>query len=301
MCQHAPLWPSRRNPWAYVLPLALLAGGCALDVSRLRGYASSAADSAELPSAGGLITSGGGSGWGGTVGAGGVAAADGSVGSGGAPSGAGGIGGAGGASSADAPPGGSGGSTGGSSLGTGGAGGTGSADAPHGGSGGSTGGSIGSGGAIGSGGTTSSGGTGGNAPIILTGTCFGSGPPNDGNPAYGYAMAFDGNINTFDDDSTASYGWTGIDLGEGAAVRVVHIRYYPRTGWDQEGRMVGGRFQCSSTSQTDGYKDLYVIPSAPPDDWTDVDIASSLTCRYLRYLGPAWSHTNVAEIQFWGF
>jgi hypothetical protein len=63
--------------------------------------------------------------------------------------------------------------------------------------------------------------------------------------------------------------------------------------------MVGGIFQCSSSSQTDGYSDLYTIAAVPPVAWNEVEIPTSPACRFLRYLSPADGYTNVTEIEFW--
>jgi hypothetical protein len=165
---------------------------------------------------------------------------------------------------------------------------------------------IGTGGATGMGGATSmdgatgaGGATGtGGALIKLTGTLFGSGPAFSSDPSTTFDKAFDGDVSTYDDDSNVSGGYTGIDLGAGVTSTVAVIRYYPRPAWND--RLVGGKFQCSTTSQTDGYSDLYTISAEPPLAWTQVTIASTTPCRYLRYLGPTYGYTNIAEIEFWG-
>ena len=161
----------------------------------------------------------------------------------------------------------------------------------------SAGGSTGSGGRVSAGGTTGQGGTTTISLVKLTGATFGTGPAYFSNPTATFDKAFDGDITTCDDDSNTSGGYTGIDLGA-RATSVVEIRYYPRSNWTN--RMVGGRFQCSTTSQTSGYTDLYRITSEPPLAWSTVKISTSATCRYLRYLSPDNGLTNVAEIEFWG-
>lgn len=141
------------------------------------------------------------------------------------------------------------------------------------------------------------GGSTGNTLVKLTGTTFGTGPAwLSGSSTFD--KAFDGDISTYDDDSNVSGGYTGIDLGAGVTGTVSAIRYYPRPTWND--RLVGGKFQCSTTSQTDGYSDLYAITAEPPLAWTQVTIASTTPCRYLRYLGPTGGLTNIAEIEFWG-
>jgi hypothetical protein len=152
----------------------------------------------------------------------------------------------------------------------------------------------------GSGGATGTGGTTAPSTVKLTGTTFGSGPPYDNNQTVGYAKAFDGLTNTYFDDSNATGGYTGIDLGPTGTASVTLIRFYPRTAWGFAQRMLAGKFQCSMTSQIDGYTDLYTIPTTPPPAWTEVAVTSSPKCRYLRYLSPEGGYTNVAEIEFWG-
>lgn len=160
-----------------------------------------------------------------------------------------------------------------------------------------TGGSTGSGGAPGSGGVTGTGGTTSASLTKLRGTAFGTGPPYNNDPAFGFAKAFDGDINTYDDDLTASGGYVGIDLGTAASVSM--IRFFPRS--TKNHRMVGGKFQCSNTSQTDGYVDLHTIDAEPPLAWTEVTLSPGATaCRYLRYVGPSYGYTNIAELEFWG-
>jgi hypothetical protein len=130
----------------------------------------------------------------------------------------------------------------------------------------------------------------------LVGTPFGTGPAYSGSPTATYDKAFDGDLATFFDDSHGSGGYTGIDLGEEAATAVAVIRFYPRRNFND--RMVGGKFQCSSSSQTDGYVDLYTIDALPPLAWTEVRVVDSPPCRFLRYLAGG-GNTNVAEIEFW--
>jgi len=139
---------------------------------------------------------------------------------------------------------------------------------------------------------------GASAVVKLTGAPFGSGPPYANDSRRTFDKAFDGDTTTYVDDSNVSGGYVGIDLGAGTLASVSSIRYYPRA--NNTDRMVGGTFQCSTSSQTAAYTSLYAVSSSPPLAWTQVTIASSVACRYLRYLAPANSYTNVAEIEFWG-
>jgi hypothetical protein len=163
---------------------------------------------------------------------------------------------------------------------------------------GTGGGASATGGDTGTGGVTATGGTVTSVIVKLGGTTFGTGPAWTGNPTATFDKAFDGDTTTYVDDSNSNGGYTGIDLGATATAMVSFIRYFPRPGSNQ--RMIGGKFQCSSTSQTAGYADLHAITAEPPQAWTEVAVANSPRCRYLRYLGPAGGATNVAEVEFWG-
>ena len=75
------------------------------------------------------------------------------------------------------------------------------------------------------------------------------------------------------------------------------IRFYPRSGCAN--RMPGGKFQGSTDGVT--YTDLYTISSQPADgQWTTVTVtADPKSYRYLRYLSPAGSYGNIAELEFY--
>jgi hypothetical protein len=62
---------------------------------------------------------------------------------------------------------------------------------------------------------------------------------------------------------------------------------------------VGGLFQCSASSQTDGYVDLFTVTEVPPLAWATVSVTAVPDCRYFRYLGPTDSYTNIGEIELW--
>jgi hypothetical protein len=131
--------------------------------------------------------------------------------------------------------------------------------------------------------------------VKLTGTAFGTGPAFPAHPTATFDKAFDGDPTTFFDDSHSGGGTTGIDVG-GAAV-VKSIRYYPREDFND--RMLGGKFQCSPSSQTEGYVDLFTVTAVPPLEWTEVSVTAAPSCRFFRYLAPADSFCNVGEIEFW--
>ena len=108
----------------------------------------------------------------------------------------------------------------------------------------------------------------------------------------GGANAFDGNTGTYTDSQAATGGFTGIDFGSAQMVNT--IKYYPREGYAF--RMVGGKFQGSNDNVN--YTDVYTISSSPSYEWNSVDV--NVSYRYMRYLSPASSYCNVAEIEFCG-
>jgi hypothetical protein len=118
---------------------------------------------------------------------------------------------------------------------------------------------------------------------------------NDGNTI---AKAFDGNLNTFFDAPGPNGDWAGLDLG--TAVVITSIRYAPRAGWGT--RMVGGAFQGSDTADfSAGVTTLYTITAAPASGTLTTETLSNTTpFQYVRYLAPAESFGDIAELQLFG-
>ena len=75
------------------------------------------------------------------------------------------------------------------------------------------------------------------------------------------------------------------------------IAFAPRAGY--EGRMIGGAFQVSTSADfSTGVTTLYTVRAAPAAGrLTTVSVAAAVG-RYVRYVGPAGSYGNVAEVQF---
>jgi hypothetical protein len=131
----------------------------------------------------------------------------------------------------------------------------------------------------------------------LSGTAIGTSGSynNDGNTV---AKAFDGNLSTFFDGPTANGNWAGLALS--SASQITQISYAPRANFAS--RMVGGTFQASNSSTfTSGVVNLYTITTAPVyNTLTTVNISVTGTYLYVRYVSPAGSFGDVAEIEFFG-
>jgi purine nucleosidase len=125
---------------------------------------------------------------------------------------------------------------------------------------------------------------------------------DDGGGAYGgYAntaeKAFDGEVATFYDATSAKGSYTGIDVGAGKAAEVTTLRFFARAGFAP--RMIGGVFE-GSNSPTSDYVTLATVTGASDAVWTTVPVAGAAPYRYLRYRGPDGGCCNVAEIEFHG-
>jgi hypothetical protein len=131
----------------------------------------------------------------------------------------------------------------------------------------------------------------------LTGTTIGTAGSyqNDGNTI---AKATDGNLSSFFDGATANGNWVGLNLG--SAKSVSQISFAPRAGFAS--RMVGGYFQVSTSANfTTGVTTVYTITTAPvTGSLTTIKLSSPATGQYVRYVSPAGSYGNVAEIVFYG-
>jgi hypothetical protein len=134
-------------------------------------------------------------------------------------------------------------------------------------------------------------------PVQLSGSVIGTSGSyqSDGNTI---AKAFDSNLGSFFDGPSADGNWAGLDLGNAAAI--TSINYAPRTSFAN--RMVGGIFQASNTADfSSGVVNLYTISTAPAQNvFTAVNVTATGTYRYVRYLSPAGSYGNIAELQVLG-
>ncbi|WP_235946082.1 cohesin domain-containing protein [Saccharibacillus alkalitolerans] len=129
----------------------------------------------------------------------------------------------------------------------------------------------------------------------LTGSLFGAEPAWAAGSEYD--KAFDGDVNTYYDFKNGAGGYAGMDLGEGAEARLDQVRFYPRKG--MEVRMVGGKFQGSNVSSTEGFVDLHTIGEQPAAGWNTVNVSADTAYRYIRYYTPETGNANVAELEFY--
>lgn len=104
--------------------------------------------------------------------------------------------------------------------------------------------------------------------------------------------AFDGDSLTYVDAAEATGGYVQLDFG--GIKNVTVIKYFPRAGWAS--RMTNGVFQGSNDGTN--YTDVYTVSSPPTYNWTSIPV--EVNYKYMRYLSPANSNCNVAEIEFWG-
>lgn len=88
------------------------------------------------------------------------------------------------------------------------------------------------------------------------------------------------------------------DNGVTGALALNRVRFFPRSSF--AGRMVGGKFQGSNTSATDGFVDLAKIAAAPAEAaWSELTFANTTVYQYVRYLAPDGAFGNVAELEFY--
>jgi hypothetical protein len=112
------------------------------------------------------------------------------------------------------------------------------------------------------------------------------------------ANATDGNLSTYFDAPDASGDWVGLDF---VSPRVVtQVKFAARAGYEL--RMVGGMIQASNTFDfTSGVVTLKTITYPPPSgSLKTVTLPNTTAYRYYRYIGPANSYCDIAELEFLG-
>ena len=135
------------------------------------------------------------------------------------------------------------------------------------------------------------------APTKLTGTAIGTAGSyqNQGNTI---AKAFDGILTNYFDGPDASGDWVGLDLG--SAQVATSVKFAPRVGF--ESRMVGGMIQASNSATfSSGVVTLATITTKPAAGMlTTLPLNNTMAYRYYRYVGPANSNCDIAELEFDG-
>ncbi|WP_425614097.1 DUF1592 domain-containing protein [Anatilimnocola sp. NA78] len=108
---------------------------------------------------------------------------------------------------------------------------------------------------------------------------------------------FDGDLTTQLDGPNANSYWIGLDLGSVKPIQ--QLRFAGRIGYEQ--RLVGGKFQASSTADfSDDIVDLFTVETAPPRGWVKHDLPNAVERRYVRYVPPKNSFGNIAEFEVRG-
>lgn len=79
------------------------------------------------------------------------------------------------------------------------------------------------------------------------------------------------------------------------------LRKYPFMGRQDHfnGRMNGGRFQCSNTLDFIKTTDIHKHEGLTEGNWNDIRIDDPTPYRFFRYIGPNGSHCNINEIELY--
>ena len=127
------------------------------------------------------------------------------------------------------------------------------------------------------------------ADDLLTGTVL-----NNAN------KAFDGNPGTYFSATTFNYGWAGLDLSERHVI--TRVGWMPRD--NVPSRMILGVFEGANSPDFMDALPLHIIKSVSevgkPGEMSYAEITCSQGFRYVRYVGPATSFSQVAELEFYG-
>ncbi|MGE5558440.1 MAG: AraC family transcriptional regulator [Bacillota bacterium] len=92
-------------------------------------------------------------------------------------------------------------------------------------------------------------------------------------------------------------GYTGLDFGPGCTRVICKIRFMPVLNIPY--LMLGGKFQGSNISSSEGYEDLYIIKKTPRIGWNEVLLDRPKAYRYIRYLGPPGSHCQLSRVEYY--
>ena len=111
------------------------------------------------------------------------------------------------------------------------------------------------------------------------------------------SCAFDENLNTIYASYDAQYAWVGLDLGSPHIIS--QVSFVP--AGNPIGDMRLGVFEGANEADFSDAIPFFIIKDAPIiKKQNTYDVSCSRGFRYVRYVGPADSHCNVAELAFYG-
>lgn len=109
---------------------------------------------------------------------------------------------------------------------------------------------------------------------------------------------FDGNLTTILASAIRTGGWAGLDLGSKHII--TKIKYCPYA--TNPGRLVLGVFEGANNPDFGDAIPILMITQKPR---TSIMTAQEINCskgfRYVRYIGPNDSRSNIAEVEFYGY
>ena len=111
--------------------------------------------------------------------------------------------------------------------------------------------------------------------------------------------AFDGDPSTYS-ASTYNFGWAGLDLGTRHVI--TRVGWMPRDNVPSS--MILGVFEGANSPDFMDALPIHIIRSVgevgKPGEMNYAEIICSVGFRYVRYVGPATSFSQVAELEFYG-
>lgn len=113
------------------------------------------------------------------------------------------------------------------------------------------------------------------------------------------ANAFDGNLSTYFATYERSFTWVGLDLGESHVI--TRVGWSPRNDDVGPKRMMLALFEGANSPDFMDAIPLYIIDTEGTIgkmSYADVNVSRGF--RYVRYVGPADSRCNIAELAFYG-
>ncbi len=113
------------------------------------------------------------------------------------------------------------------------------------------------------------------------------------------SCAFDGDPSTYFAAYEQSMGWVGLDLGTPHVIS--RLGFQPKNNENGARRMLLGVFEGANNPDFSDAIPLYLIPETPANKemhYADVNVSRGV--RYVRYVGPAGTHCDIAELAFYG-